>query len=39
MLGVGETNFSAAQSKTGIELFTEAAMEAIQESNLSSQDI
>jgi len=35
IVGVGETKFSAAQEKTQVELFAEAAMEAINESNLS----
>lgn len=39
VVGVGETRFSAAQDKTSVELFAEAATEAIQESNLKSKDI
>ena len=39
VVGVGETKFSGAQAKTGVELFAEAAMEALGESNLKSKDI
>ncbi|MFC1931412.1 propanoyl-CoA acyltransferase [Chloroflexota bacterium] len=39
VVGVGETNFSGAQEKTSVELFSEAAMEAITESNLKPKDI
>ncbi|MFC1942159.1 propanoyl-CoA acyltransferase [Chloroflexota bacterium] len=39
VVGVGETKFSGPQDKTGVELFAEAAMEAINESNLKSKDI
>jgi len=39
VVGVGETKFSAAQDKTGVELFAEAAMEALDESNLKPRDI
>jgi len=39
VVGVGETNFSGPQDKTEVELFAEAAMEAINESNLKSKDI
>ncbi len=39
VVGVGETNFSGPQEKTEVELFAEAAMEAIAESNLKSKDI
>jgi len=39
IVGVGETKFSAAQEKTQVELFAEAAMEAINESNLKPKDI
>lgn len=39
MVGVGETRFSGPQDKTGIELFAEAATEAINESNLKPKDI
>jgi len=39
VVGVGETRFSGTQEKTGVELFAEAAMEAINESNLKPKDI
>jgi len=39
VVGVGETNFSGPQEKTSVELFSEAAMEAITESNLKPKDI
>jgi acetyl-CoA C-acetyltransferase/acetyl-CoA acyltransferase len=39
VVGVGETRFSGPQEKTGIELFAEAATEAITESNLKPRDI
>jgi len=39
VIGVGETRFGAAQEKTGVELFAEAAMDALNESNLKSKDI
>ena len=39
VVGVGETNFSGPQEKTEVELFAEAAMEAITESNLKPKDI
>jgi len=39
VVGVGETKFSGAQEKTGVELFAEAAMEALEESNLKPKDI
>ena len=39
VVGVGETRFSGAQDKTQVELFAEAAMDAINESNLKSKDI
>jgi len=39
VVGVGETKFSGAQEKTGVELFAEAAMEAFSESNLKPKDI
>jgi len=39
VVGVGETNFSGAQEKTSVELFSEAAMEAITESNLKPKDV
>ncbi len=37
--GVGQTKFSAAQEKTQVELFAEAAMDAFNESNLKPKDI
>ncbi len=39
VVGVGETRFSGPQDKTEVELFAEAAMEAINESNLKPKDI
>jgi acetyl-CoA C-acetyltransferase len=39
VVGVGETRFTGAQSKSEVELFAEAATEAIAESNLKPQDI
>ncbi len=39
VVGIGETNFSAAQDKTSVELFAEAATEALAESNLKPKDI
>jgi len=39
VVGVGETKFSGPQSKTEVELFAEAATEAIAESNLKPKDI
>jgi acetyl-CoA C-acetyltransferase/acetyl-CoA acyltransferase len=39
VVGVSQTNFSGPQEKTEVELFAEAAMEAIDESNLKSKDI
>jgi acetyl-CoA C-acetyltransferase len=39
VVGVGETKFSGPQEKTQVELFSEAAMDAINESNLKSKDI
>ena len=39
VVGVGETKFSGAQEKTCIELFAEAATEAMGESNLKPKDI
>ena len=39
IVGVGETKFSGPQEKTEVELFAEAAMEAINESNLKPKDI
>ncbi|MDD5338865.1 MAG: beta-ketoacyl synthase N-terminal-like domain-containing protein [Dehalococcoidales bacterium] len=39
VVGVGETKFSGPQTKTEVELFAEAATEAIAESNLKAKDI
>ena len=39
VVGVGETKFSGPQDKTEVELFAEAAMEAIVASNLKPKDI
>jgi acetyl-CoA C-acetyltransferase len=39
VVGVGETKFSGAQSRTNTELFSEAAMDALQMANLNPQDI
>ncbi len=39
VVGVGSTKFSGPQEKTEIELFAEAAMDAINESNLKPKDI
>ena len=39
IVGVGETNFSGPQDKTEVELFAEAAMDAMNESNLKPKDI
>jgi acetyl-CoA C-acetyltransferase len=39
VVGVGETKFSGPQTKTEVELFAEAATEAIAESNLKPKDI
>ena len=39
VVGVGETNFSGPQEKTSVELFAEAAAEALAESNLKPKDI
>ncbi len=39
VVGVGETKFSGAQEKTSVELFGEAAMEALEESNLKPKDV
>lgn len=38
-LGVGMTKFSGKQDKTAVELLTEAAMDAINESNIKPKDI
>ncbi len=39
VIGVGSTKYSGPQEKTEVELFAEAAMEAIEESNLKPADI
>jgi len=39
VLGVGQTKFGGAQPKTGVELFAEAAMDAITSSNIKPKDI
>jgi len=39
IVGIGETKFSGAQDKTGVELFAEASMDALNESNLKPKDI
>ncbi len=39
VVGVGNTVFTAATDKTSVELFTEAAMDALKESNLQAKDI
>ena len=39
VVGVGMTKFSGKQNKTAVELFSEAAMDAINESNLKPKDI
>jgi len=39
VVGVGETKFGGAQEKTGVELFAEAAMDALNESSLRPKDI
>jgi acetyl-CoA C-acetyltransferase len=39
VVGVGETKFTGPQTKTQVELFAEAATEAITESNLKPKDI
>jgi len=39
VVGVGETKFSPAQAKTNVELFTEAAVDALNEANLKPKDI
>ncbi|MFC1962256.1 propanoyl-CoA acyltransferase, partial [Chloroflexota bacterium] len=39
VVGVGETKFSGPQPKTSVELFSEAAMDAINGSNLKPKDI
>ena len=39
VVGIGETIFSAAQEKTEVELFAEAAMDALNGSNLKPKDV
>lgn len=39
VVGVGQTKFSGSQKKTEVELFAEAAMDALNESNLKSKDV
>jgi acetyl-CoA C-acetyltransferase/acetyl-CoA acyltransferase len=39
IVGVGQTIFTAAQEKTAVELFAEAAMDALNESNLEPRDV
>jgi len=39
VVGIGETRFTGAQDKTEVELFAEAAMDALNESNLKPKDI
>jgi len=39
VVGIGETKFSPAQAKTNVELFTEAAMDALNEADLKPKDI
>jgi len=39
VVGVGETKFSGHQEKTEVELFAEAAMEALEGSNLKPRDV
>ena len=39
VVGVGETRFTGAQDKTEVELFAEAAMDALSESSLKPKDI
>ena len=39
VIGVGMTSFSGKQNKTAVELFTEAAADAINESNIKPKDI
>jgi len=39
VVGAGETKFSGAQTRSNVELFTEAAMEAMQEAGVKSRDI
>lgn len=39
VIGVGETKFSGPQEKTAVEMFAEAALDAITASNLKSKDV
>ncbi|MBN1574087.1 MAG: propanoyl-CoA acyltransferase [Deltaproteobacteria bacterium] len=39
VIGVAQTNFTAAQDKTEVELFAEAALEAMAKSNIKPRDI
>lgn len=39
VVGIGQTNFSGAQDKTGVELFAEASLDAITTSNLKPKDV
>ena len=39
VVGVGQTKFSGAQDKTGVELFAESSLDAITQSNLTPKDI
>jgi len=39
IIGIGMTKFSGKQGKTAVELFTEASMDAVNESNLKPKDI
>jgi acetyl-CoA C-acetyltransferase len=39
VVGVGQTRFSGAQSRTNVELFTEAALEALASAGLKNKDI
>ena len=39
VVGVGQTKFSGAQARTNMELFTEAALEALEGPHLKTQDI
>ncbi len=39
VVGVGQTKFSGAQKKTSVELFAEAAMDALNEANLRPKDV
>lgn len=39
IVGVGETKFSGAQSRTNLELFSEAAMEALAGASLNTRDV